>query len=144
MTTRFDPFQEMERWLNSGTRASTPTQGPLAMDLFREGDTFVAKIDMPGVDPSSIDIDVDDRTLTLRAQRRPTADADVKWLSRERESGTFARQLALGRGLATDRISADYTDGVLTLTIPVAEDAKPRKIAINHASSPAQIEDHES
>lgn len=144
MTTRFDPFQEMERWLNSGSRASTTIQGPLAMDLFRQGDTFVAKIDLPGVEPNSIDIDVDDRTLTLRAERRPTADADVTWLSRERESGTFARQLALGRGLATDAISADYTDGVLTLTIPVAEEAKPRKIEIKHASSSAQIESHES
>ncbi|WP_168582707.1 Hsp20/alpha crystallin family protein [Gephyromycinifex aptenodytis] len=140
MTARFDPFQEMERWLNTGTRTSTPTQGPLAMDLFRQGDAFVAKIDLPGVDPSSIDIDVDDRTLTLRAERRPTVDEDVTWLSRERESGTFARQLALGRGLATDRIEADYTDGVLTLTIPVAEEAKPRKITVNHSSSPAQIE----
>lgn len=138
MTQRFDPFQEMERWLGNATR--TPAHGPLAMDLFRLGDSFVAKIDLPGVDPSSIDIDVDDRTLTLRAERRPLPEADVTWLSRERETGTFARQLALGRGLATDRISADYSDGVLTLTIPIAEEAKPRKIAVAHPHSTGQLE----
>jgi HSP20 family protein len=104
----------------------------MPMDLFRTGETFVAKVDLPGVDPSTIDVDVEDRTLTIRAERREQADDDVQWLSHERPSGTFARQLTLGYGVALDRISADYSDGVLTLTIPVAEEAKPRKIAVNH------------
>lgn len=90
---------------------------------------------MPGVDPASIDIDIDDRTLTVRAARASVSGDDIEWLTRERRNGTFARQLTLGRGLATDRIEATYVDGVLKLTLPVAEEAKPRKISVNHVIS---------
>ncbi|MDF9457893.1 Hsp20/alpha crystallin family protein, partial [Bacillus cereus] len=101
----------------------------------RDGDKYVAAIDLPGVDPASIDIDVEEGTLTIRAERRSHAGEDAQWLSRERAVGTFARRLNLGSGLATDRISADYSDGVLSLTIPVAEAAKPRKIQVQHGTS---------
>ena len=100
----------------------------------RDSDYTVA-VDLPGVDPASIDIDVDDRTLTIRAERAAKVAKEVQWLSRERAMGTFARQLTLGHGLATDRITAEYTDGVLTLTIPVAETAKPRKVEVRHGST---------
>lgn len=130
MATTFDPFRDLDRMLAGTLRSPASTAMP--MDLFRTGETFVAKVDLPGVDPSTIDVDVEDRTLTIRAERREQADDDVQWLSHERPSGTFARQLTLGYGVALDRISADYSDGVLTLTIPVAEEAKPRKIAVNH------------
>lgn len=133
MATRFDPFREMDRFFTEAQRHASP--GVLGMDLYRTGETFVAVLDLPGVEESSIDVDVNDNVLTVRAER-PDVAGEVKWLSHERASGTFARQLQLGRGLAVDRIAADYTNGVLTLTIPVAEEAKPRKIAVNTASSP--------
>ena len=133
-----DPFREMERMMS---RAMHSSQGSaLGMDLYRKGDEFVAKIDMPGVEADSIDIDVDQNTLTVRASRKADSDGSIKWLSRERATGTFARQLSLGYGLATSKISADYTDGVLTLTIPVAEESKPRKVAVSHAGAAAVID----
>ena len=135
----FDPFREMDRLLGDVTR--TPASVAMPMDLYRSGDTFVAHIDLPGVEPGSIDIDMDGATVTVRAERKnPVADEGAQWLARERAVGTFARQLTLGRGLATDKISASYSDGVLTLTIPVAEAAKPRKIQVQHSAQVNQIE----
>lgn len=128
--SRFDPFRDMERLMSETLRSPAATAMP--MDLFRAEDSFVAKIDLPGVDPGSIDVDVEERTLTIRAERREQGDVE-QWLSHERPSGTFARQLTLGYGVALDRIEADYEDGVLTLTIPVAEEAKPRKIQVAHS-----------
>jgi HSP20 family protein len=84
-------------------------------------------------------VSVEDRTLTIRAERTQRSDADAQWLVRERTSGTFARQLTVGRGLALDNISASYTDGVLSLTIPVSEDAKPRKIEVAHTAGSTPI-----
>ena len=129
-----DPFRDMERMMNRALQ-STGANGAMGMDLYRKGDEFVAKIDMPGVDPASIDIDVDSNTLTVRATRKVDSGENIKWLSRERATGTFARQLSLGYGLATNKISADYTDGVLTLVIPVAEESKPRKVVVSHAGA---------
>ena len=131
--TVLDPFREVERLLGSALRQS-PSAALMPLDLYRSGEEFVVKIDLPGVDPGSIDIDVEDRTLTVRAERRPVDAEGAKWLSHERATGTFASQLALGSGLALDRIEADYRDGVLELTIPVAEEAKPRKIQVAHGS----------
>lgn len=134
MALMSDPFREMDRVFNSVLRQA-PAATAMPLDLYRRGETFTAQIDLPGVDPSTIDIDVEDRTLTVRAERTSVSDEDVQWLSHERPTGTFARQLALGTGLALDRIDADYADGVLTLTIPVAEEAKPRKISVQHSSN---------
>lgn len=142
MARTFDPFREMDRFFSEGMRSTGP--GPMPMDLYRRGETFVAQIDLPGVDPSSIDIDVEDRTLTVRAERVREDLGEVRWLSRERAVGTFARQLSLGSGLALDKIEADYRNGVLKLTIPVAEEAKPRKIAVttggDSQAKPVEIE----
>ena len=126
-----DPFRDMDRIFGSAMRQA-PAGTAMPLDLFRQGEAFVAMIDLPGVDPSTIDIDVEDRTLTVRAERTSVTGEDIQWLSHERPSGTFARQLTLGTGLALDKIDADYADGVLTLTIPVAEEAKPRKIEVAH------------
>ncbi|TDE94790.1 Hsp20/alpha crystallin family protein [Occultella glacieicola] len=137
MATRFDPFHEIDRML---TALSTSSRDAAVMpiDLQRETDHYVLSMDLPGVDPGSIDISVEDRILTIRAERTaPSAEAD--WLVRERPSGTFARQLTLGQGLALDQISASYADGVLSLTIPVSEQAKPRRIEVAHTTSPSQI-----
>lgn len=136
-SNRFDPFRELDRLLGEGLRSVTGSNA-LPMDLYKEGERFVGLIDMPGVDPASIDIDVEDRTLTVRGERRAPAGNDAQWLMHERQSGTFARQLALGKGLATDKIEADYTDGVLRLVIPVAEEAQPRKISVSHGAQKAE------
>lgn len=140
MARTFDPFRDLDRWFTDVAR--TPASAAMAMDLYRAGDNFVARVDLPGVDPSTIDVDIDERTLTIRAER--TADAvtegEQRWLVRERPVGTFARQLTLGYGVALDRIAAEYNDGVLTLTIPVADEAKPRRVAVSHTGGATQIE----
>lgn len=138
MARTYDPFREMDRWFSDVAR--TPASAAMPMDLFRDGDVFVARIDLPGVDPASIDVDVDDRTLTVRAQRNVETTDEQKWLVRERPAGTFARQLTLGYGVALDKIGAEYADGVLSLRIPVAEEAKPRKISVSHSGGTTQIE----
>lgn len=136
MTTTFDPFREMDRVLSS-MRAPAATGMP--MDLYRTAEHFVASIDLPGVEPQSIDIDIEERTLTIRAERKTQQEEDIQWLAHERPTGTFARQLTLGYGVAADRIEADYADGVLTLSIPVAEEAKPRKIQVSHTGGSQMI-----
>ncbi|MDR3106640.1 MAG: Hsp20/alpha crystallin family protein [Bifidobacteriaceae bacterium] len=130
----YDPFREINRLFGQLSRATASESRIVPMDLYRQGDVYVVKIDLPGVNPDSIDIDVDDRTLTIRAERPPieldTNQEGNAWLSRERASGAYARQISLGTGLDLSKIDANYRDGVLTLTIPVAEEAKPRKITV--------------
>lgn len=127
MTTQFNPFRDLDRMLSS--QLARPSYPGMPMDLFRAGDEYVAEFDLPGVDPESIDIDIDERTLTVRAERAGRED-DVEWLTHERPTGTFARQLTLGYGVALDKIEAAYDGGVLTVRFPVAEEAKPRKISV--------------
>jgi HSP20 family protein len=134
VATRLDPFRELERLFDQ-TMTGSRTGTPMPMDLFRTGDHYVIRVDLPGADPGSIDVSVDDRMLTIRGQRTATDHTDVQWLVQERPSGTFARQIALGRGISTDNIAATYTDGVLTLTVPVAQEAKPRRIEVSHTSN---------
>ncbi len=133
MATRFDPFRDLDRLAERMlTSAADMGQAMRAMpiDLYRDGDHWLLLCDLPGIDPGSIDVDVDGRVLTIRAQRAPGPEG-VEWLAAERVSGTFARQLTLGDGVDLENIAATYTNGVLTLTLPVAEAAKPRKIAVD-------------
>lgn len=139
MSNRFDPLHEVDRMMTSMLRGGAPSAMP--MDLYRRGDEFVAEIDLPGIDPETIDIDVEDRTLTVRAARQSRAQ-EVRWLSRERVHGTFARQISLGHGLAFDKITADYAEGVLTIVIPVAEQAKPRKVSVARSGRSREIATH--
>lgn len=139
MATRNDPIREMERFFDSAMRQA-PSSPAMPLDLYRKGEEFVAQVDLPGVDPSTIDIDIEDRTLTIRAQRKAINQEGVQWLVHERPTGTFARQLTLGYGVAMNKIRADYDDGVVTLTIPVAEEAKPRKIQVQHGDSAKTID----
>ncbi|MFC9583603.1 Hsp20/alpha crystallin family protein [Streptomyces yangpuensis] len=135
MLMRTDPFREVDRLTQQAleTTARPPT---MPMDAFREGDAVVVELDLPGVDPGSIELDVEQNVLNVRAERRSIAsggdDSDV--LIAERPSGSFSRQLFLGETLDTDRIEASYEAGVLRLSIPVAEEAKPRKIEIRAAA----------
>ena len=130
MLIRTDPFREMDRLTQAlghlGTNAR-PTS--MALDAWREDDTFVIELDLPGVDRDSIDLDVERNVLTVRAER-PLRAADAELLMAERPKGVFTRQLVLGDALDTARVEASYDAGVLTLRIPVAEKAKPRKIKI--------------
>ncbi len=125
---RTDPFRELDRLSQQllGT-AARPTLMP--MDAWREGDTFHVEFDLPGVESDSIDLDVERNVLTVRADR-PFREGANELLAAERPRGVFSRQLILGDNLDLDHISAAYGDGVLRLTIPVAERAKPRKISI--------------
>lgn len=127
---RWDPLRDVERMIGSLT-SNSPNSSAVPLDLYKSGDHYVITMDLPGVDPGSIDVSVEERTLTVRAERSVRSDADTQWLVRERPSGTFARQLTVGRGLALDKITASYQDGVLALKIPVAEEAKPRRIQVN-------------
>ncbi|MGC5628335.1 Hsp20/alpha crystallin family protein [Georgenia sp. Z1344] len=133
-----DPFRELERMLNPMRQA--PSSPGMPLDLYRSGDAYVATIDLPGVDPASIDVDVEDRTLTVRAERTAGAPEGAEWLTHERPSGTFARQLTLGYGVALDRIEATYADGVLSLRIPVSEENRARKIAVTHGTGSTTID----
>ncbi|HET8779452.1 MAG TPA: Hsp20/alpha crystallin family protein [Agromyces sp.] len=129
MAMYWDPFRELDR-LAAGMLDSR--QGPRVMpiDLHRDGDHYVLSADLPGVDPGSIDVDVDGQLLTIRAERTLRSNDDVQWLAHERPSGSFLRQLTLGDGLDTNAISAHYDNGVLSVVIPVSEQAKPRKVEV--------------
>jgi len=105
----------------------------MPMDLFRDGDNYVMNADLPGIDPSTVDIDVDGQVLSIRAERATAATENVRWLSRERQAGSFQRRLTLGRNIDTENIAAKYDNGVLTVTIPVTEKAKARKIEVDAA-----------
>jgi HSP20 family protein len=126
--------------LMSQVLGSQRASASMPMDLYRAGDHYVLHVDLPGADPGSIDVNVDDRTLTIRAQRSARTEDGVQWLAKERPVGTYARQLTVGRGLDLDAIAASYADGVLTLTIPVAEEARPRRIEVTTGATPATIE----
>lgn len=136
----YDPLRDLERFastvLESGRRG--PRQMP--MDLYRKGDHYILSADLPGIDPGSVDVDIDGPLLTIRAERTLTTDEDAQWITRERTSGSFLRQLSLGQGLDTEKISATYNNGVLSVMIPISEKAKPRKIEISTENTPQQIE----
>lgn len=132
MVLRFDPFRDFDRLAEQffgGESGRVPMSMP--MDMYRSGDHYVMHCDLAGADPGSIDVNVDGATLTIRAARSGRTEEGVQWLRHERPYGTFQRQVSLGDGLDLDSISATYHDGVLTVTIPVAERAKPRRIQIN-------------
>jgi len=129
MATTYDPFRDLDRMASA---LFETRRGPrrMPMDLYRDGDHYVLSADLPGIDPGSVDIDVDGQLLTIRAERTLPAGEGVKWIVREREAASYLRQLNLGQGVDTERISATYANGVLSVTIPVSEKAKPRKIAV--------------
>jgi HSP20 family protein len=130
MLMRTDPFRELDRLTSQvfGTPAR-PTAMP--MDAYRKNDSFLVQFDLPGIEPDSIDLTVERNVLTVHATRTRPSGEDVEMLAAERPYGSFSRQLFLGDTLDVDALQADYTDGVLTLRIPVAEKAKPRKVAVN-------------
>ncbi len=139
MAMYFDPFRELDRV--AGQLLDT-RQGPrlMPMDLYRDGDHYVLNADLPGIDPGSVDVDVDGQLLTIRAERTPRSQEGVKWITRERSAGSFLRQLNVGQGVDTDKISASYENGVLSVVIPISEKAKPRKVEVQAPASQISVE----
>ncbi|CAJ1510642.1 Hsp20/alpha crystallin family protein [[Mycobacterium] burgundiense] len=140
---RFDPFSDLDavtRGLLTSQTGSSRTPRFMPMDLYKVDDHYVLTADLPGVDPGSVDVNVDNGTLTLTARRTARSEESVQWLSSERFFGTYRRQLSLGEGVDTEKITATYENGVLTVTIPLAERAKARRIEVAHAGDARSIE----
>lgn len=137
MLMRTDPFRELDRLTQQffGTNGTTTRPAVMPMDAWRDGQEFVVSFDLPGVPADSIDLDVERNVLTVKAERSTGGGDNVEMIASERPRGVFSRQLFLGENLDTENIQASYDGGVLTLRIPVAEQAKPRKIAISSAGS---------
>jgi HSP20 family protein len=147
MLTAYDPFAATNsafRLLDQLTgRMGAGTARPLSgmpMDAYRVGDKFVAHFDLPGVDPGSIDLSIEGNTLTVSAERSVPQLENAEWTIAERPYGSYTRQLVLGRSLDTDRLDASYHDGVLTVSIPVAEKARARKIEVTRADTRTPVE----
>jgi HSP20 family protein len=137
MLLRFDPFRELDRVFETSHELK---RSAMPMDAYRHGDTFVVQFDLPGVDPASIDIEAERNVLSVTAERswRPVDGDEV--VAAERWHGQFRRQLLIGDGLDSDRIHASYEQGVLTLTIPVAEKSKPRKFQVTSGDAREAVE----
>ena len=137
MLMRTDPFRDLDR-LAQQVLGTPARPAAMPIDAYRRGDEFVVEFDLPGVDADSIELTVEKNVLTVHAERRRVGRRGVELLVGERPHGTFSRQLFLGDTLDTERIEADYVDGVLTLRLPVAEKAKPRRVEINDRRARAE------
>jgi HSP20 family protein len=138
MLMRFDPFRELDRLTEAA--ASRPRTRAVPMDAYRRGDRFVVHLDLPGLDVSDIDLDVEKNMLTVSAERRWEPEEGDDIVISERPQGRFSRQLFLGEALDSEKVEARYEAGVLTLTIPVAEQAKPRRIEVSTGSGEQVVE----
>ncbi|MFT4469372.1 Hsp20/alpha crystallin family protein [Arthrobacter sulfonylureivorans] len=138
MLMRTDPFRELDR-LTQQVFGNQARPAAMPMDAWREGDEFVVELDLPGVDPSTIDLDVERNVLTIGAERTSKIGDGKDVVAAERPSGTFSRQLVLGDTLDTENVTASYEAGVLALRIPIREQAKPRKIEISSGDGKQMI-----
>ena len=138
MLMRTDPFREMDR-LTQQVFGTATRPAAMPMDAYRQGDHFYIHFDLPGVRPDSVDLTVEQNVLTVRAERTPTRADDAEMIVSERPYGSFSRQVFLGDTLDADKVAADYNAGVLTLTIPVREAAKPRSIRITSNDHPQAV-----
>jgi HSP20 family protein len=138
MLMRTDPFREFDR-LTQAMLGSTARPNVMPMDAYRDQNTFVVHLDLPGVDADSIDLTVEQNVLTVHAERKPPVGDSAERVVAERSYGVFSRQLFLGETLDADNLSANYDAGVLTITIPVAEQAKPRKVQVSGGSARKEI-----
>lgn len=136
MALTFDPFTELERVATGILQARTAPRA-MPVDLYRDQDRYFLTADMPGIDPGSLDIDVDGQLLTIRAYRSGANSEGVKWLTQERAEGAYLRQFSIGEGIDTENISATYKDGVLSVILPLNAKAKPRKIEVAMPSTEA-------
>ncbi len=132
-----DPFRELDRMASEMRTGRGVTQS-MPMDVFRAGDAFHVILDVPGVDPSTIDVTVDRGSLTVEAERAPAYGDAEQVLVAERPQGRFTRELVIGEGVDAGRLQASYADGVLHLSLPVERSAQPRKIEVTHGGSGAR------
>jgi HSP20 family protein len=139
---RFDPFSDFDALTRGLINQSGSNRSPrfMPMDLCKIDDHYVLTADLPGVDPGSVDVNVDNGTLTITAHRTARSEDGVQWLANERFFGTYRRQLSLGEGIDASGIAATYENGVLSVTIPLAEKAKPRRIEVTKAGGQRSIE----
>lgn len=140
MLMRFDPFREVDRFTEQVDQMLRRGTSAVPMDAVRHGNQVFVSFDLPGVDPDGIDVSVERDVLTVSATRRFERAEDDEVIASERRQGTFTRRVLLGDGVDTDRMEAAYDHGVLTLTLPVAEQAKPRKIAVGGGHTRQAIE----
>jgi HSP20 family protein len=142
MLIRHDPFRDLDRLSQQvfGAAGTATRPAMMPMDAWQEGEEFIIELDLPGVDPASIDLDVERNVLTVKAER-PALSGHYEHVVAERPRGVFNRQLLLGQSLDTERVNATYAAGVLTLRIPIAETAKPRKIEISQAADERRLID---
>jgi HSP20 family protein len=138
MLLQFDPFRDFDR-LTDKMLSEWRAARPVPMDVYRSGDHYVLHFDLPGIDPNSVDVSVQENVLSMRATRPQRSAEGVEYLVAERPTGEFTRQLVLGSGLDLTNIAATYDAGVLTVTIPVAETAKPRRIQIESTSTGPKV-----
>jgi HSP20 family protein len=131
MLFRFDPYRDLDR-LAQKVLGDRRVPQPMPMDCYRQGDTFFLTFDLPGIDTDSLEVVAEHNTLTVTAQRHTAGPEDATYLVAERPAGSYSRQLVVGDGADLDGVVAGYHDGVLTLTIPVAEQAKPRRVDVTH------------
>lgn len=136
--TRTDVTRELDRVAGQLLAVGREARS-MPMDLYREGEHYVAHLDLPGVDPGSVDIEIDGPVLTIRAERTPRTAEGLDWLSRERPAGSYLRQVKIGPGVETESIHASLEHGVLTLTLPIAERAKRRRIEVQSTHSGASV-----
>lgn len=139
MLLRTDPFSNFET-IARGAFADRVRSSSMPLDAYRRDDTYVMHFDLPGVDPASIDLTVEKDVLTVVAERSWDVEDDTRVLVSERPQGSYRRQIVLGKALDTDRVTADYTDGVLTVTVPVAEQSKPRKVEVTSGGAAPAID----
>jgi HSP20 family protein len=137
MLMRTDPFRELDR-LTQQVLGTTARPAAMPMDAWQEEHEFIVEFDLPGVTPDSLDINVEGNTLTVRAERKDRSGEDTEMIVSERPRGVFSRQLILGDSLDTGDVRASYDAGVLTVRIPVAEKAKPRRIEVESGASGRQ------
>jgi HSP20 family protein len=139
MLMRTDPFRDLDRLTQQvfGANGTLARPSVMPMDAWRDGDVFHVEFDLPGINLDSIDLDVERNVVTVKAER-PARTNDAELIAAERPRGVFSRQLILGDNLDTEHIEASYNTGVLTLLIPVAEQAKPRKIEITSTDEDRQ------
>ena len=138
MLMRTDPFRDLDR-LTQQMFGTVTRPSVMPMDAYRKGHDFFVHFDLPGIDPDTIDLTVEQNVLTVRAERPALGAEGAEMIVTERPSGTFTRQLFLGETLDADNIEANYSAGVLTLTIPVSEAAKPRKVAVTSSDTAKQL-----
>jgi HSP20 family protein len=135
MARFIDPFEEMERML--GGAGNRWRGGVMPLDAYEKDGEYVLRFDLPGIDPEKIDVTVEDRVLTVKAERRIEDTVGANWILRERPTGIHSRQVRLGDSLDVGNVDADYSEGVLTVTLPVREEALPQKISVTAHQRPA-------